>query len=228
MPDGMLLHLRDTYPIETAWAPKWVGDELRQVRAAAWDVRLAGLRASAEAVAARQRGEHQEAARKQELAGSYQALHDADRQRETVFAATMVDRDDWDKATVQQRHLAVAADAELRRRHPDEHYPSLRSAEPEPATSDQREELTMTAGEKTREAGQWIKDLAGAHHTFADRLSLTTPSKDPDYGDLGQAFPPWPGPGNDAILQPPKPEILPSPQILQRAADRDADFEAAD
>ena len=32
LPDGTLLHLRDTYPIETAWAPKWVGDELRQVR----------------------------------------------------------------------------------------------------------------------------------------------------------------------------------------------------
>jgi len=232
MPDGMLLHLRDIYPIETAWAPKWVGDELRQVRAAAWDARLTGLRASAEAVAAQQRGEHEEAARKQELAGSYQALHDAFRQRETVFAATMADRDDWEKATVQQRHLAVAADAELRRRHPEEHYPPLRSAEPEPASNDQREELTMTAGEETRETWQWIKDLAAAHRTFADRLadrlSLTIPSQDPDYGDLGQAFPPWPGRGNDAILQPPKPEIRPSPQILQRAADRDADFEAAD
>ena len=32
----------------------------------------------------------------------------------------------------------------------------------------------------------------------------------------------------DAILQPPKPEIRPSPQVLQRAADRDADWEAAD
>jgi len=47
MPDGILLHLRDTYRIETAWAPKWLGDELRQVRAAAWDARLAGLRTSA-------------------------------------------------------------------------------------------------------------------------------------------------------------------------------------
>jgi AAA domain len=43
MPDGQLLHLRDTYPIETAWAPRYVGDELRQVRAS-WDARLAGLR----------------------------------------------------------------------------------------------------------------------------------------------------------------------------------------
>jgi hypothetical protein len=32
MPDGKLLHLRDTYSIETAWAPQYVGDELRQVR----------------------------------------------------------------------------------------------------------------------------------------------------------------------------------------------------
>ena len=49
MPDGRLLHLRDTYPIETAWAPQYVGAELRQVRAAAREARLAGLRASAEA-----------------------------------------------------------------------------------------------------------------------------------------------------------------------------------
>jgi conjugative relaxase-like TrwC/TraI family protein len=232
MPDGMLLHLRDTYPIDTAWAPQWVGDELRQVRAAAWDARLAGLRAGAEAAAAQQRGDHQEAARQRELASSCQALHHAYRQRETVFAATMADRDDWQKATVQQRHLAVAADAELRRRHPGEHYPPLRSAEPDSATPAQRAELTMTAGEQTREPGQWIKDLAAAHHTFAgrlaDRLNLMYPSQDSGYGDLGQAFPPWPGPGHDAILQPPKPEIRPSPHILQHAIDRDADFEAAD
>ena len=94
------------------------------------------------------------------------------------------------------------------------------------------DELTMSAGQQTPEMGQWIKDLAADHHTFAETLaerqSLTVPSEDPDYGDLGQAFPPWPGPARDAILQPPKPEIRPSPQVLQRAADRDADPEAAD
>ena len=134
MPDGMLLHLRDTYPIETAWAPRWVGDELRQVRAAAWDARLAGLRAKADADAARQRGNHHQADQKQALADSYQALHDAYRQREEVFAATMADRTDWDNATVQQRHLAIAADAELRRRHPAQDYPPLRSS-PRPPRS---------------------------------------------------------------------------------------------
>ena len=54
------------------------------------------------------------------------------------------------------------------------------------------------------------------------------PSEDPDYGDLGQAFPSWAGPGKDAILQPPKPEMRPSARVLERALDRDADREAGD
>ena len=53
------------------------------------------------------------------------------------------------------------------------------------------------------------------------------PSEDPDYGDLGPAFPAWTGPGQAAILQPPKPEIPPSPRIPQRAMEHDADWEAA-
>ena len=190
------------------------------------------LRASAEANAAANRGQHDRAAQQQDLADSYQALHEAYQHRETVFAAIMADRADWDTATRAQRHLAVAADAELRRRHPGQHYPPLRSAEPPPASAAQRDELTLTTDQPPGEIGQWIKDLAAAHRTFAgtlaERQSLTVPSEDPDYGDLGQAFPPWPGPAKDAILQPPKPEITPSPQVLQRAADRDADPEAAD
>ena len=141
---GTLLHLRDTYPVETAWAPPYVGDELRQVRAVAWDARLAGLRAAADARVAQQRGNHQEASRKHALAASYQALQEAYRQRERVFAAVMADRADWEQATRQQRHLAAAAAAELRRRHPGQHYPPLRSAEPEPATPAQRDQLTLT------------------------------------------------------------------------------------
>ena len=54
------------------------------------------------------------------------------------------------------------------------------------------------------------------------------PSEDPDYGDLGQAFPSWTEPSKGAILQPPKPEIRPSARVLERAQDRDADREAGD
>jgi hypothetical protein len=231
LPDGTLLHLRDTYPIETAWAPKWVGDELRQVRLGALEARLVAIQAEAEAKAAAHRGDEHAAGRQQVLATSYQAMQDAYRERETVFATTMADRACWELATRQQRHLAVAADAELRRRNPDQRFAPLRSAEPEPATQVQHDELAMTTGEENKEMGQWIKDLAAGHHTFADKLaerqSMTIPSEDPDYADLGQAFPPWTGRGKDAILQPPKPEIRPSARLLERATDRDRDAEAA-
>jgi hypothetical protein len=40
-------------------------------------------------------------------------------------------------------------------------------------------------------------------------------------------FPAWPAPARGAILQPPRPEIPPSPRILQRVTDHDADWEAA-
>jgi AAA domain/TrwC relaxase len=232
MPDGRLLHLRDTYPVETAWAPQHVGDELRQVRAAAWDARLAGLRAAAEARAAGQRGDYGHAAAQRKLAAGYQALEQAYRQRETVFAQTMADRADWDQATRAQRQLAVAADAELRRRHPGQYFAPLRSAEPEPATGTQRAQLTLTPDQSPCETGQWIKDLAAGHRTFggklADRQNQTVPSEDPGYGDLGPAFPAWTRPRREPILQPPMPEIPPSPRILERATDRDADREAAD
>jgi len=90
----------------------------------------------------------------------------------------------------------------------------------------------LTTGQPPGEMDQWITDLATAHRTFAERLAnrqnLTIPFRNPDYGDLGQAFLPWPRPGMDAILQPPKPEIRPSPQVFERSADRDADWEATD
>ena len=183
MLDGRLLHLRDTYPVETAWAPPFVGDELRQIRAAAWDARLAGLRAAADARAAGQHGDHDQAAKKRVLAASYQALHEAYRQRETVFAAVMADRVDWEQATIQQRHLAVAADAELRRRHPGQHYSPLRSAEPGPASDADRAELTLTTDKPPGEMDQWLIGLAARHRAFAERLadrqSQTILSEDP-------------------------------------------------
>jgi hypothetical protein len=166
------------------------------------------------------------------LAASYRAMHDAYRDQESVFAAVMADRADWDAATRAQRHLATAADGELRRRHPGQRFTPLRSAEPQPATEAQRDDLTLTAGQEIKEMGQWVKDLAAERRAFAvtlaERQSLMIPAEDPDYGDLGQAFPAWAGFSQDAILQPPKPQIPPSTRILQRVADRDADREAAD
>ena len=231
LPDGTLLHLRDTYPIETAWAPQWTGDELRQVRLAAADARLAAIRAAAEARAAHRQGRHETASREEFLAASYSAMHDAYRQREAIFAAVMGDRQQWEQATRQQRQLAVAADAELRRRNPGQQHPPLRSAEPEPANQEQRDEVTLAAGQDIPQLGQWITDLAAQHRAFAkklaDRQSLI-PTEDPGYADHGSSSPSWTGAVRDAILQPPKPQIQPSPRILKRAASRDLGMEAAE
>jgi hypothetical protein len=83
----------------------------------------------------------------------------------------MADREDRDAATRAQRHLAVAADAELRRRHPRRHYPALRSAEPGPATDAERGELTRAVGAQPAEMGQLVTGLAAGHRAFADRLA---------------------------------------------------------
>ena len=92
MPDGTLLHLRDTYPIETGWAPQWTGEELRQVRLGAAEARLAAIRARTEADTAHRQGQHETALQQQALAASYQAMHDAYREREAVFTTVMADR----------------------------------------------------------------------------------------------------------------------------------------
>jgi hypothetical protein len=232
MPDGLLLRLRDTYPTETAWAPPWVGDELRQARTGARDARLAALRATAEAAIARRHGEHKQVTRQQNLATSYQAMHDAYREHETVLATAMADRSDWDKATRDQRQLAVAADTELRRRHPDQPWPPLRFAEPEPDARTQHDGQNLTLGTGIEELAQQTSDLAVRHREFADvlaeRQSLMIPAEDPDFENLGPAFPAWAEPGRDAILQPPKPSIHPSEQILEHTADRNLHLEAAD
>jgi hypothetical protein len=151
-------------------------------------------------------------------------MHDAYRQRETAFATVMEDRADWDRATRRQRQLAVAADGELRRRHPAEPWPPLRSAEPAAAEAENNDPPVA------EDMARRITDLAARHREFADRLaarqSLMIPAEDPDFGDLGPAFPSWKGTERGAILRPPPPEIIPFERLMEGVAGRDMDMEA--
>jgi hypothetical protein len=63
-----------------------------------------------------------------------------------------------------------------------------------------------------------------------EHRQLLMPGDDRAWGDLGNAFPDWPASDQDAILKPPKPEIIPAARILQLAAEHDTqpDHEAAD
>jgi conjugative relaxase-like TrwC/TraI family protein len=230
MPDGRLWLLRDTYAAQTAWAPPYVGRELRLSRLGVFNADLGAIRAAAEADAARKAGDLDRAARHETLAASYRTMRDLYQHREQILAPAMADRQEWERATGQSRRLAIAADAELRRRHPGQKIEPLRSAEPAPASDTVHEQLHPVPDGKLTETAAWIRNPATRRQTFRakmdERPRLTVPGEDPVWGDPGKAFPVWQASGRDAILQPPRPEIIPSARILQLAAERD--HEAAD
>ncbi len=61
-----------------------------------------------------------------------------------------------------------------------------------------------------------------------ERSRLVVLSEDPVWGGLGDAFPAWQTSRRGAILQPPKPEVIPSARVLQLAAGHNIEPEAAD
>jgi hypothetical protein len=232
MRNGRLWLIRDTYAAETAWAPRHVGRELRLARLGGTNADLGAIRAAAEADTARKAGDHPRVRRHETLAASYRAMRDHYQQQETILAQTMVDRQEWERATASSRHLAIAADAELRRRHPELRIQPLHSAEPIAISGTDSDQLTRAPGQKIGEMAAWVRDLAAQRQAFREKIEeyhgLMVPSEDPDWGDLGEAFPAWQPPGRDAILQPPKPQITSSATILQLTAGHDTEPEAAD
>jgi hypothetical protein len=230
IPDGRLWLIRDTYTAETCWAPQHVGKELHLVRLGAANAELDAIRADAEAQTARKQGDHERAGRHETWAASYRAMRARYLAQEESFATTTACRAEWERATEHSRHLAVAADAELRRRHPDQRIEQLRSAEPEPVSDTQREELTLTPDKNIGEMAGWVRDLAAQRQAFRDKLqerqALKVPNQDPDFEDLGPAFPAWNPPEKDAILQPPKPQIQPSAKIVELTREAEAGWEA--
>ena len=235
MPDGRLWLLRDTYAAQTAWAPRHVGKELRLSRLGAFDAALSTIRADAEAQAAVKVGDRDRADRHRTLATSYRALRDHYQQQEQTLAQAMANRKEWEHATTGPRSLAIAADAELRRRHPHQKIEPLRSGEPAAISDTGREQLSPGPDEKLTERVTWIRDLAAQRQASRAEMhehpGRMMPGEDPVWGEFGDAFPDSraSGPPN-AILQPPRPEIIPSARLLQFAAEHDTepDREAAD
>jgi hypothetical protein len=222
--DGSLWLIRDQYQAETAWAPRHVGRELGYVRASAEDARLRVIRSQAEAEVARKVGNHELATQHEQQAEHSRLQESAYRMQESILAGLMDDRRVWEAATEPQRRLAAAADAELRRRNPDTRIEPLRSAEPEQITDEQRAELDVLPEEQHEyEPPAWVRQLSEARKAFsekiAERHSVMEPHEDPDYENLGPAFPSWQQEDRDAVLQPPKPPIPPSGRLAEREAE---------
>ncbi len=216
--DGALLNARAVFERETAWAPTFVADELRQVRVAATSAELAAVRADAEAKAASMDAEL--AARHAQLASSSRELGEFYRATETELAGQMQVRREWAEATEHARRTALAADSEYRRRHPEEELADLRNAEPDPVTAEERGEL------ETGQRPAWLDRLAqgrrAAQAELDERRSLQIPSEDPDADYDGAAWPEFAARQRDAVLQPPKPEIQPAASVTEAARQPEA------
>jgi hypothetical protein len=222
LPDGRLWLLRDSYAAEITWAPRHVGKELRLSRLGAFDAALCAIRTEAEADAARKTDDHDRAARHEHLAASYRAMRDHYQQQGRSLAQAMADRREWEQATVHSRHLAIAADAELRCRHPDQQIEPLRSAVPTFLSNNTERKQTHPApGQEISQVPQELFRVA-----LQNRQPLKVTNEDPGWSSLDTLFSAGRTLGQAAILQPPKPSIVPSTRILQRAAEHDVEPEA--
>jgi len=226
LPDGSLLLMRATYETETAWAPRHVGRELEQIRTSADDASLGAIRAIAEERIARQRRQIEVAERHAGLSQSHAAMEAFYREQEAELEQTMETRREWERATEASRRLAIAADAELRRRHPGERLEPLRSAEPT-VTGEKRGQLFLAPGTEAYQTPDWITRLAAERRAVRERIderkAVRAPSEDPDYEPINEARTAWTQRDRDAVLQPPKPQMRPAPAILQRVADMEAE-----
>jgi hypothetical protein len=208
LPDSSLIHMRNSYQTETGWAPPHVGKQLRDVRLGADTMRFKAIRAEAEARTAQDQAV---AARHAGIAAQARALEARHREHEAALAAVMEDRQLWDQLTEGPRRLAVQADAEYRRRHPDQRIRPLESSEP-------------TAPDELLARPGWLAGLDEQRRIFRQELearqNVMVPAEDPDWEDQGPAWTVWQA-QRDAILQPPKPPIRAAKGVLQAAHQRD-------
>ena len=192
--------------------------ELRAVRTGAREAEFTRARAAAEARAAEARGDAGDAERQHGLASSSAALRDWYTGRAGELAEADQDYQEWSHATEAAHRLAVAADAELRRRDPGRVLEPLRSAEQQPVTEAERDEIDpilVRARGAAAESPGWVKALGEARPAFreqlAERQSMRIPDPDPEYADHGPAWPAIAPRERDAIMQSPEPEMPPAP-----------------
>jgi hypothetical protein len=129
--DGQLLAWRSQFDREMEWAPAYHGDDLATVRGEMRRAQIETDRARRNAQAA-DTGEARQ--RLETLAGIKAAWERTVHDLAERLAQAQAGYDAWEHATAATRDKAVAADAELRRRHPEFRLQPLRGhIKPEPA-----------------------------------------------------------------------------------------------
>jgi hypothetical protein len=126
--DGQLWAWRSAFAREMEWMPPYKGDELAMVRG---EIRRAQIDADRARRDARAAGTDEARQRLTQRAGLYAQWEQMTRNVAARLAEAQAGYDAWEQATGPTRDRAVAADAELRRRHPDACIEPLR-AQPQP------------------------------------------------------------------------------------------------
>ncbi len=214
LPDGSLLHMRATYQTETDWAPRHVGRELQRIRISADDASLAVIRARAEERIALQRGQDEVAGRHGTLARSYAAMEAFYREHEIGARAN-----DGGPARMGARHRGIAPPGRGRRRRiaPPSSRSAIRAAAFRRAGGDRR---GPRAARPRRRAPSPTRRPSGSRgsppsarlsgNALTSARACGSRARTRTIEDEGEAWPAWPEPDRDAILQPPKPEMRPA------------------
>jgi hypothetical protein len=147
--DGQLWARRTAFERETSWAPPYPAAELQTARKAERDARIAALRAGMEAAVA-QTGQLRDT--HATLAAAHRLIEDRSREYADRLSAVAGTYAEWEAVTEATRRYALAADAELRRRHPELHIKPLAALQQEPGTA----EAAAAADEAVREQ-VWIQ-----------------------------------------------------------------------
>jgi hypothetical protein len=165
--DGELWLQRAAYERETAWAPPHVADQLRLMRLAERDAHVNAVRAEHQARAAHS---GQGTVHHLRLARIWRALEAKAAQEAELSAAAQETRRQWETATETTRRTAIAADTELRRRHPDLPLAPLR---PHPAEAAPPRLPMPTA--PTGQKDTWVQPTPDGKAHLAHHAGRETP-----------------------------------------------------
>jgi conjugative relaxase-like TrwC/TraI family protein len=127
--DGQLWAWRTAWHREMAWAPAHKGDELALVRG---EIRRAQIETDRARRNARAAATAEARQRLEQLAAVHADWEHTVRGLAGRLAEAQAGYDAWEGATAPTRDRAIAADAELRRRHPDTWIEPLRPQQAEP------------------------------------------------------------------------------------------------
>jgi hypothetical protein len=163
--DGKLWAWRSAFAREMAWAPPYKGDDLAMVRAEIRRTQIEADRARRNADAADVEDARQRLADRADVLARWA---DMTSDLEGRLADAQVAYDAWERATAPSRDRAVAADAELRRRYPDQIIEQLQA---KPSAPDAEGSTTRPVPSRAELAPEAWPDLE-PHADRFDQIAL--------------------------------------------------------